>query len=37
MLNFTVGPVQSSDRVMRAIGGEQVPYFRTEFSLLCWK
>lgn len=32
MLNFTVGPVMSSDAV-RAIGGEQVPYFRTaEFS-----
>lgn len=32
MLNFTVGPVMSSDEV-RAIGGEQVPYFRTpEFS-----
>ena len=32
MLNFTVGPVQSSDQV-RAIGAEQVPYFRTaEFS-----
>lgn len=32
MLNFTVGPVMSSDKV-RAIGGEQVPYFRTtEFS-----
>ena len=32
MLNFTVGPVQSSDRV-REIGAEQVPYFRTpEFS-----
>lgn len=31
-LNFTVGPVQSSDAV-RALGGEQVPYFRTpEFS-----
>ena len=29
MLNFTVGPVQSSD-VVRKIGGEQVPYFRTE-------
>lgn len=29
MLNFTVGPVQSSDRV-RAIGSNQVPYFRTE-------
>ena len=37
MLNFTVGPVQSSDRV-RAIGAEQVPYFRTRnFPLLCWK
>ena len=32
MLNFTVGPVMSSDEV-RAIGEEQVPYFRTpEFS-----
>lgn len=32
MLNFTVGPVMSSDAV-RAIGAEQVPYFRTaEFS-----
>lgn len=32
MINFTVGPVQSSDSV-RAMGGEQVPYFRTsEFS-----
>ncbi len=32
MINFTVGPVQSSDAV-RAVGGEQVPYFRTaEFS-----
>ena len=32
MINFTVGPVQSSDQV-RAIGAEQVPYFRTaEFS-----
>ncbi len=32
MLNFTVGPVMSSERVC-AIGGEQVPYFRTaEFS-----
>lgn len=29
MLNFTVGPVMSSDQV-RAIGAEQVPYFRTE-------
>ena len=34
MLNFTVGPVMCSDEV-RAIGGEQVPYFRTpEFSEL---
>ena len=34
MLNFTVGPVQSSEAV-RAIGAEQVPYFRTaEFSEL---
>lgn len=34
MKNFTVGPVQSSDAV-RAIGSEQVPYFRTaEFSAL---
>lgn len=34
MLNFTVGPVMCSDEV-RAIGGEQVPYFRTpEFSKL---
>ena len=32
MLNFTVGPVMTSD-VVRAIGAEQVPYFRTaEFS-----
>lgn len=32
MINFTVGPVQSSDAV-RALGAEQVPYFRTaEFS-----
>ena len=32
MLNFTVGPVQSSEAV-RKIGYEQVPYFRTaEFS-----
>lgn len=32
MINFTVGPVQSCDAV-RAIGAEQVPYFRTaEFS-----
>ena len=34
MINFTVGPVQSCDAV-RAIGAEQVPYFRTaEFSEL---
>ena len=32
MINFTVGPVQSSEAV-RQIGAEQVPYFRTpEFS-----
>ncbi len=32
MLNFTVGPVQSSEQVC-AVGAEQVPYFRTpEFS-----
>lgn len=32
MINFTVGPVMSSDAI-RAIGAEQVPYFRTaEFS-----
>ncbi|MDE7350209.1 MAG: aminotransferase class V-fold PLP-dependent enzyme [Muribaculaceae bacterium] len=32
MLNFTVGPVMSDQDVL-AIGGEQVPYFRTqEFS-----
>lgn len=32
MINFTVGPVQSSEAV-RAIGAEQVPYFRTpDFS-----
>lgn len=29
MLNFTVGPVMSSKEVLE-IGGEQVPYFRTE-------
>lgn len=34
MINFTVGPVQSSESV-RSIGSEQVPYFRTpEFSEL---
>ena len=32
MINFTVGPVMSSDKV-RSIGSEHVPYFRTpEFS-----
>ncbi len=32
MLNFTVGPVMSDD-VVRAMGAEQIPYFRTpEFS-----
>ena len=37
MLNFTVGPVQSSEAV-RAIGAEQVPYFRTsEFSELMFE
>ncbi len=29
MLNFTVGPVMSSDEIL-AVGAEQVPYFRTE-------
>lgn len=34
MLNFTVGPVMCSDAV-RAVGGEQVPYFRTpDFSAI---
>ncbi len=34
MLNFTIGPVMCSDEIC-AIGGEQVPYFRTaEFSAL---
>lgn len=34
MLNFTVGPVQSNN-IVRNIGSEQVPYFRTpEFSEL---
>ncbi|MCQ2236344.1 MAG: aminotransferase class V-fold PLP-dependent enzyme [Bacteroidales bacterium] len=33
-LNFTIGPVQSSEHI-RNIGAEQVPYFRTqEFSTL---
>ncbi len=37
MLNFTVGPVQSSDEV-RAVGAEQVPYFRTaEFSQIMFE
>ena len=37
MINFTVGPVMSSDAV-RAIGAEQVPYFRTsEFSELMFE
>ena len=32
MINFTVGPVMSSNKI-RAIGAEQIPYFRTtEFS-----
>ena len=32
MINFTVGPVQSSD-IVRTIGSKQIPYFRTtEFS-----
>lgn len=32
MINFTVGPVQSEEYIC-AVGGEQVPYFRTpEFS-----
>ena len=29
MLNFTVGPVQSQEKI-REIGYEQVPYFRTQ-------
>ncbi len=34
MLNFTIGPVQSN-KAVRRIGGEQVPYFRTaEFSAI---
>lgn len=37
MLNFTVGPVMCSDEIC-AIGGEQVPYFRTEeFSNLMYE
>lgn len=34
MINFTVGPVQSSD-IVRTIGSKQIPYFRTtEFSAI---
>lgn len=37
MINFTVGPVQSSDSIC-AVGAEQVPYFRTkEFSELMYE
>ncbi|MBR5413415.1 MAG: alanine--glyoxylate aminotransferase family protein [Fibrobacter sp.] len=37
MINFTVGPVQSSEAVL-ALGAEQVPYFRTaEFSELMFE
>ena len=37
MLNFTVGPVMCSEEVC-AVGGEQVPYFRTaEFSELMFE
>ncbi len=37
MLNFTVGPVMCSDEVC-AVGGEQVPYFRTpEFSAVMFE
>lgn len=37
MLNFTVGPVQSGE-IVRSIGSEQVPYFRTsEFSELMFE
>ena len=37
MLNFTVGPVMCSEAVC-AVGGEQVPYFRTpEFSALMFE
>lgn len=37
MLNFTIGPVQTNDAV-RAIGQEQVPYFRTpEFSAVMFE
>ena len=37
MINFTVGPVQSNEKIC-SIGAEQVPYFRTaEFSELMLK
>lgn len=37
MLNFTVGPVMCSEEV-RAVGSEQVPYFRTpEFSKIMFE
>ena len=37
MLNFTVGPVMSDDAV-RAVGAEQIPYFRTpEFSQIVFE
>lgn len=37
MLNFTVGPVMSSEEILR-IGSEQVPYFRTdEFSQIMFE
>ena len=37
MLNFTVGPVMSSDEVLK-IGGEQTPYFRNdEFSQIMFE
>lgn len=37
MINFTVGPVQSSEAI-RAIGAEQIPYFRTtEFSQMMFE
>ena len=29
MLNFTIGPVMCNESVC-AVGGEQIPYFRTE-------
>ena len=33
MLNFTVGPVMSDEKI-RAIGAEQVPYFRSSLRKL---